>query len=89
MRSFGLPRAAATPREGKPYTVRYEAGNAMLLNEFQKEQRQVAVQSDQIAELKATVADLKSALRAQAAQIQKVSDQVRAQAPAPRVVANG
>jgi uncharacterized coiled-coil protein SlyX len=72
---------------GKPYTVRYEAVNAMLLNEFLKEHRKVADQSDQIAELKATVADLKSALKAQAAQIQKVSDQLRAQAPAPRMVA--
>ena len=46
------------------------------------------IQSNQIAELKATVAELKSALKAQAAQIQKVSDQLQTQAPAPRVVAN-
>jgi hypothetical protein len=74
--------------EGKPYTVRYEAVNAMLLNEFLKEHRKVADQSDQIAELKTTVAELKVALKAQAAQIQKVSDQLRAQVFAPRVVAN-
>jgi hypothetical protein len=73
--------------EGKPYTVRYEAVNAMLLNEFLKEHRKVADQSDQIAELKTTVAELKLALKAQAAQIQKVSDQLRTQAQAPRVVA--
>ena len=31
--------------QGKPYTVRYEAVNAMLLNEFLKEQRKVEEQS--------------------------------------------
>jgi len=60
----------------------------MLLNEFLKEHRKVADQSEQIAELKATVAELKSAFEAQAAQIQKVSGQLRAQAAAPRVVAD-
>jgi hypothetical protein len=73
---------------GKPFTVRYDEVNAMLLNEFLKEHRKVADQSEQIADLKATVAELKSAFKAQAAQIQKVSDQIQAQAPAPRVVAN-
>ena len=82
------PDLVARDEEGKPYTVRYEAVNAMLLNEFLKEHRRVANQSDEIAELKATVADLKSALKTQAAQIQKVSDQLGAQAPAPRMVAN-
>ena len=80
------PDLVARDETGKPYTVRYEAVNAMLLNEFLKEHRKVADQSDQIAELKATVADLKSALKAQATQIQKVSDQLRAHTP--RVVAN-
>jgi len=59
-----------------------------LLNEFLKEHRKVEEESDQIAELQATVAELKSAFKAQAAQIQKVSDQLGAQARAPRVVAN-
>ena len=67
--------------QGKPYTVRYEAVNAMLLNEFLKEHRKVE-------ELEATVTQLQAALKAQAAQIQKVSDQLKAQAPGPRVVAN-
>ena len=78
----------ARDNQGKPYAVRYEAVNAMLLNEFLKEHRKVSDQSDQIAELKATVADLKLALKAQAAQIQKVSEQLGGQAPALRVAAN-
>ena len=33
------PALVLPDKEGKPYTVRYEAVNAMLLNEFLKEQR--------------------------------------------------
>jgi len=75
------PDLVARDDEGKPYTVRYEAVNAMLLNEFLKEHRKVEEQGAEIAELKATLAK-------QAAQIQMVSDQLRPQALAPRVVAN-
>src|SRR5437870_13580267 len=35
------PNLAACDEQGKPYTVRYEAVNAMLLNEFLKEHREV------------------------------------------------
>ena len=35
-------------RKGKPYTVRYDAVNAMLLNEFLKEHRKVEEQEKQI-----------------------------------------
>jgi len=80
------PDLVARDAAGKPFTVRYEEVNAMLLNEFLKEHRKVADQSEQIAELKATVAELKSAFKTQAAQIQKVSDQLRAQARAPLVL---
>jgi hypothetical protein len=51
---------------------------AMLLNEFLKEHRKVEEQSNEIAELKASVAGLKSALLEQAAAISKVSAQVAA-----------
>ena len=37
--------------EGKPYTVRYEAVNAMLLNEFLKEHKKVEEQADKIERL--------------------------------------
>ena len=39
------------------YTVRYEAVNAMLLNEFQKEHRKVEEQNTEIQDLKQSVAD--------------------------------
>jgi hypothetical protein len=83
----------ARDEQGKPYTVRYEAVNAMLLNEFLKEHRKVEEQSSQIAKqnckvqkLEATVVQLQSALKEQAAQIRKVSDQLSATEPAARLV---
>ena len=75
------PDLVVRDEQGKPYTVRYEAVNAMLLNEFLKEHRKVEA-------LEETVAQLKSALQEQAAEIQKVSADVRTSRPEPRVVAN-
>jgi len=38
-------------KEGKPYSVRYDAVNAMLLNEFLKARRQIDAQQKQIEAL--------------------------------------
>ena len=67
--------------DGKVYTVRYEAVNAMLLNEFLKEHRKNEEQQKQINVLTAR-------LEQQAAQIQKVSAQLEASKPARQVVNN-
>ena len=75
------PDLVARDAAGNPFTVRYDEINAMLLNEFLKEHCKVEEQGGEIAELKA-------ALAKQAAQIQEVSDQIRTQAFAPRVVAD-
>jgi len=75
------PDLVARDEEGKVYTVRYEAVNAMLLNEFLKEHRKVD-------KLEATVADLVATVKEQAAQIQKVSAQLEVKKPAPKVVRN-
>ncbi len=56
---------------GRPYTVRYEAVNAMLLNEFLKEHRKVET-------LQATVTQLKSALKDQSEAIKKMSNEIEA-----------
>jgi hypothetical protein len=78
--------------DGKPYTVRYDAVNAMLLNEFLKEHRKVQEQEATIAQLKkdfgATIAQLTARLDEQASQIQKVSAQLEASNPAQQVVNN-
>ena len=75
------PDLVAKDEQGKTYTVRYEAVNAMLLNEFLKEHRRVE-------KLEASLTRLEATVEAQAAQIQKVSDCLKTQAPAPRIVAN-
>ena len=79
------PDLVARDEQGKPYTVRYEAVNAMLLNEFLKEHRTVQQQEATIAQLnkdfQATVAQLTARLDQQASQIQKVSAQLAAASP--------
>src|SRR5439155_10059199 len=50
------PDLVVRDEEGKPYTVRYEAVNAMLLNEFLKEHRVVQDQQGAIGELRSDVA---------------------------------
>src|SRR5439155_18570543 len=82
------PDLVVTDEQGKPFTVRYEEVNAMLLNEFLKEHRKGEQQDRKIEELEATVANLQSVLKEQAAQIQKVSAQVELSKPAPRTVEN-
>ena len=60
------PNLVVRDEKGDIYTVRYEAVNAMLLNEFLKEHRQVQAQQKEMDELKAQ-------LKEQAAAIQKIS----------------
>ena len=66
---------------GEVYTVRYEALNAMLLNEFLKEHRSVQ-------ELKETVVQQQKQIEALTATVQKVSDQIALSKPSPQLVAN-
>ena len=68
------PDLVARDEQGKPYTVRYEAVNAMLLNEFLKEHRKVEQLEKQIAALTAG--------------LQKVSAQLELSKPAPQTVVN-
>ena len=75
------PDLVARDVQGKPYSVRYEAVNAMLLNEFLKEHRKVE-------SLESTVTELKCALKEQAARIEKISAQIAASKVVPRLVAS-
>jgi hypothetical protein len=68
------PDLVVRDENGEIYTVRYEAVNAMLLNEFLKEHRTVL-------ELKREVAALTARLKEQAAQIHNVSAQLTAASP--------
>jgi len=86
------PDLVVRDKEGKPYSVRYDAVNAMLLNEFLKEHRKVEEQEATITQLKkdfgATIAQLTARLDEQATQIQKVNTQLETSKPAPQVVNN-
>jgi hypothetical protein len=68
-------------REGKPYSVRYDQVNAMLLNEFLKEHRKNEQQE-------ATMARQQKQIEALTAGLQKVSAQLEVIKPAPQVVNN-
>jgi hypothetical protein len=88
--SFGLiaeevaeisPDLITRDQEGKPQTVRYEAVNAMLLNEFLKEHRKVE-------KLEATLEAVNARLQEQAGQIQRVTAQVDATKPLAHLALN-
>jgi trimeric autotransporter adhesin len=82
------PDLVSRDEEGKAFTVRYEAVNAMLLNEFLKEHRKNEEQEKTIAELKSGMTALAATVKEQASQIQKVSAQLEASKPAPQMVEN-
>jgi trimeric autotransporter adhesin len=93
------PELITRDDEGNPQTVRYDAINAMLLNEFLKQHRKVqgieAIVAQQRKEFEATfvqqekeIKTITATLRQQTAQIQKVSARLEASKPAPQVVAH-
>ena len=65
------PDLVARYADGKPYTVRYEAVNAMLLNEFLKEHRTVEEQNRRIQEQETTISQLKKGMDAIAARLEE------------------
>ncbi len=75
------PDLVVRDNEGKPYSVRYDQVNAMLLNEFLKEHRTVQ-------ELKSEIAALSATLKEQAAQIQQVSARLEVNEGRSRTVLN-
>jgi trimeric autotransporter adhesin len=76
------PDLVARDEQGKPYTVRYEAVNAMLLNEFLKAHRKMEEQD-------ATIAKQQKQIDALTAGLQKVSAQLELNKPAPqKIVSN-
>ncbi len=87
------PDLVVRDKEGKPYSVRYDQVNAMLLNEFLKEHKAFIEEERKVQEQEATIAELKSGMKAlaatvnkQASQLQKVSAQVELNKPTPRKV---
>jgi trimeric autotransporter adhesin len=82
------PDLVVHDKEGKPYSVRYDQVNAMLLNEFLKEHRTVQELKSVVAKQEAAAAQLQKQIEALTAGLQKVSAQLEASKPAPQVVNN-
>src|SRR4029453_19272627 len=97
MQQFGLvaedvekvnPDLVVRDKDGKPYSVRYDQVNAMLLNEFLKEHRKNEEQQATIARLIATDTRQQKQIEALTATLQKVSAQLELRKPAPQTVEN-
>jgi uncharacterized coiled-coil protein SlyX len=82
------PDLVVRDQEGKPYSVRYDQVNAMLLNEFLKEHRKVQKLETNDAEQQREIKALVAMVKEQAAQIQKVSAQLELNRLAPQTVLN-
>jgi len=84
------PDLVVRDADGKPYTVRYEAVNAMLLNEFLKEHRTVEEQKATIAQLRkdfqSRLAEEQKQIQTLTAGLQKVSTQLELSKPAAQTV---
>ena len=80
------PDLVARDEQGKPYTVRYEAVNAMLLNEFLKEHRTVQELKSAAAKQEAIIGHQQEQIEALIAGLQKVSAQVETSRPATQTV---
>jgi hypothetical protein len=88
------PDLVVRDKEGKPYSVRYDQVNAMLLNEFLKEHRKVeqlaATVEQQRKDFQATIAHEREEMKAAVAQlrerVQTVSAQIELSKPEPQVV---
>jgi trimeric autotransporter adhesin len=86
------PALIAVDKEGKPYTVRYDQVNAMLLNEFLKEHRKVQEQDNKIGSQERTIAGLRNEIetiiarvKVQEAKIESVSTQLEMSRPAAQL----
>jgi hypothetical protein len=82
------PDLIVRDKDGAIYSVRYDAVNVMLLNEFLKEHKKVEEQQANISQLKSDLQTMLAQLKEQAAQIQKVSAQLQVAKPAAKVVVN-
>ena len=82
------PDLVVCDKNGEIYTVRYDAVNAMLLNEFLKEHRTVQEQGQGLQKQAATIAKQQKQIEALTAGLQKVSAQLEVTKTAPQVAEN-
>jgi len=82
------PDLIVRDKEGKPYSVRYDQVNAMLLNEFLKEHRTVQELKAIVAKQEANAARQQKQIETLTAAVQKVSARLEVSKPAPQTVLN-
>ena len=82
------PDLVTRNEKGEIYSVRYDAINAMLLNEFLKEHRSAQEQEGKVAALETTVSKQQKQIEALTATVQKVSNQLELSKPVPQVATN-
>src|SRR5213596_470108 len=82
------PDLVVRDKDGKPYSVRYDQVNAMLLNEFLKAHRKIQEQEATITQLRKSMETVVAHLKEQDSKIQKVSDQIEINKAGPGVVRN-
>ena len=82
------PDLVVRDKEGKPYSVRYDAVNAMLLNEFLKEHRAFVEEQLKNEQQQKEIDVLKGELKEQRSLIQKVNDRLELKRSTPQVVGN-
>ena len=82
------PDLVVRDKEGKPYSVRYDQVNAMLLNEFLKEHEAFVEEQGKVQQQGATIARLEQQVAVLTAGLQKVSAQLEVSKPAPQTVLN-
>ena len=82
------PTLVAHDDKGNLTTVRYEAVNAMLLNEFLKEHEAFLEEESEVQKLKAALEAVNARLKEQEAKIEKVSAQLKASTATPQIVSN-
>jgi uncharacterized coiled-coil protein SlyX len=75
------PDLIVRDKEGKPYSVRYDQVNAMLLNEFLKDHKKVGEQQSRIEKQEATIAHQQKQIEALTAGLQRVNAQLAAASP--------
>ena len=82
------PHLVGRDEDGKANTVRYDAVNAMLLNEFLKEHRKVEEQQAMIGELKSAVAEQRKQIETLVGTVRNVSDRLELSKSVSQLLAN-
>jgi hypothetical protein len=82
------PDLVVRDKEGKPYSVRYDQVNAMLLNEFLKEHRAFVEEQSKVQKLEAALAAVNARLNEQDANIEKLSTQLNVSTSTAQIVSD-